>query len=156
MKIPHMSKTAKIVVVVVVLVSFAALIMVIRSVLQRSASLTKVEVREVQPPPPQPIPEAKPMGKVRIEMERVLTKWCDVEAPFDDAKKLKDLWMRRFPTTPKYRPKGINRLIKRIHENELFGKCDPPHIEPGSFVDGGAIQKVGDLHNFLTPCEPED
>ena len=156
MKIPHMSKSAKIVVVLVVFVSFVALLMVIRNVLQRTTGVTQVELKEVQPPPPQPGPEAKPMTKVRIEMERVLTKWCDVEAPFEDAVKLKDLWMRKFPTTPKYRPKGINRLITRIEENELFGKCKPPHIKPGSFVDGGAIQKVGDLHNFLTPCEPED
>lgn len=153
-----MSKTTKITVVVVVVavvLSAALVILFKRSSRQIEGDLTQDEVSNVQPPPPV-TPEEKAMGKVRVEMERVITKWCDVEAPFDDAVQLKDLWMRRFPTTPKYHPTGINKLIGRIHENELFGKCKPPHIEPDSFIDGGAIQKVGDLHNFLNPCEPQD
>ena len=156
MKIPGMSRTATIVVVIVVLLLLASLAFWFIGIGLRSGpDMTQREI-EVQPPPPQGTPEVKPVGKVRIEMERVITKWCDVEAPFDDAVQLRDLWMRRFPTTPKYHPTGVNKLITRIHENELFGKCKPPHIKPGSFIDGGAIQKVGDLHNFLSPCEPED
>jgi hypothetical protein len=144
------------VVVVVLLLFLGALAFwFIRRDLRSRADMAQREI-EVQPPPPQVKLEVKPVGKVRIEMEHVITKWCDVEAPFDDTVKLRDLWMRRFPTTPKYRWTGINRLITRIRENELFGQCNPPHIKPGSFVEGGAIQKVGDLHNFLSPCEPQD
>ena len=156
MKIPRMSRTAKIVVVVVVLVLLGAVaVWFTRSGLQPGAYVTERD-RQVAPPPPITTPEEKPMGKVRIEMERVIAKWCDVEAPFNDEVKLKDLWMRRHPTTPKYQPTGINRLITHIKGNELFGKCKPPHIKPGSFVDGGAIQKVGDLHSYLNPCEPQN
>lgn len=155
MRIPRISRTAKIAVVVVLVLLGALAFWLIRRSLRSGPATTQREI-EVQPPPPQATPEVKPVGKVRIEMERVITKWCEVEAPFEDAVKLKDLWMRRFPTTPKYRPTGINRLITRIHENELFGQCNPPHIKPGSFVEGGAIQSVGDLNNFLSPCEPQD
>ena len=149
-----MSRTAKILVVVVVVLM---LLGTLAFWFLRTGVRPKMTQRdvEVQPAPPQPTPEVKPVEKVRIEMERVLTKWCEVEAPFDDAAKLKDLWMRRFPTTPKYRWTGINRLRTHIQENELFGKCKPDHIKPGAFVEGGAIQKVGDLHLFLKPCEPK-
>jgi hypothetical protein len=155
MKIPRMSRTAKIIaaVVVIVLLGAAAFWFTWHG---PNRNMTP-QNREVAPPPPSgSTPKEKPVGQVRIQMDRVLTKWCDVEAPFEDEVKLKDLWMRHFPTTPKYQPKGINDLIARIQENELFGKCKPPHIKPGSFVEGGAIQKVGDLHNFLNPCEPHE
>lgn len=95
------------------------------------------------------------MGKVRVEMEHVLDNWLQVEAgTYNDEDKLKSLWLGRFPTTPKYRPTGINKLIKRIQENQFFNDCKPQHIVFGSFDDGGAIQKVSDLQNFLNPCEP--
>jgi hypothetical protein len=156
MKIPRMSKTAKIIVVLVVLVLLGAAIFWFTR-LKPAGYVTRQKGELPSPPPPSvTTSEEKPMGQVRIEMERVLTKWCKIEAPFEDEVKLKDLWLRRFPTTPKYQSKGINQLIAHIRENELFGKCNPAHIKPGLFVEGGAIQKVGDLHSFLNPCEPHD
>ena len=96
------------------------------------------------------------MGKVRIEMEQVLNHWLKLEAGvYNDEDKLKSLWMRKFPTTPKYNSKGINLLLKEIRANDFFRACNPPNISFGSFVDGGAIQKVVDLHSFLNPCEPK-
>ena len=97
------------------------------------------------------------MGKVQIEMEKVISSWCGAEAGTYTAEdELKGIWIDHNGTALKYRPKGINKLIKKIHENEFFAKCDPPDIKFGSFVEGGAIQKVSDLHDFLNPCEPQD
>jgi hypothetical protein len=151
-----MSKTTKIVVgVVLVVLLGATAYWFIRRSLQPNASIRE-ETALPQPPPPQPTPKEELMGKVRIEMEQVLNRWCKLEAgTYNDEDKLKSLWMRRFPTTPKYRPKGINTLIEEIRANDFFRVCKPPNISFGSFVDGGAIQKVGDLHTFLNPCEPK-
>lgn len=94
------------------------------------------------------------MGKVQDEMERVISSWCDAEGgTYGSEDTLKGLWMRKFPTTPKYSPTGINDLINKIRSNEFFGNCNPPHIQFGSFATGGAIQKVGDLNTYLGPCE---
>ena len=155
MKIPHMSKTAKIVVVVVVLVLLGALAFLLIQRRLPGSVITEREV-EVAPPPPQVTPEEKLMGKVEVEMGKVFDSWLESEGvsyTFED--QLKGLWMARYGTTPKYRPKGINELVKNIRKNEFFAKCKPPHIEFGSFVEGGAIQKVQDLHNFLSVCEPQ-
>ena len=151
-----MSKKTKIVVgVALVVLLGATAFWLIRRSLQQRASVTQVPELP-QPPPPQVTPKEELMGKVRIEMEQVLNRWCKLEAgTYNDEDKLKSLWMRNFPTTPKYRPKGINELLKEIRTNDFFRACNPPNISFGSFVDGGAIQKVGDLHSFLNPCEPK-
>ena len=94
------------------------------------------------------------MGRVQDEMERVISSWCGAEGgTYGPEDTLKGLWMRKFPTTPKYSPTGINDLINEIRSNDFFGNCNPPHIQFGSFATGGAIQKVGDLNTFLSPCE---
>jgi hypothetical protein len=151
-----MSKNTKIIVAVaLVLFLGATTFWFIRRSRQQAA--IREQARELpQPPPPQATPKEELMGKVRIEMEQVLNRWCKLEAgTYTDEDKLKSLWLRNFPTTPKYRPKGINELLKEIRANDFFRACHPPNIDFGSFVDGGAIQKVGDLHNFLNPCEPK-
>jgi hypothetical protein len=153
-----MSKTTKIIVgVALVVLLGATAFWFIRRSLRPTASVAQVP----ELPPPQPTPNKdllteEVMGKVRTEMEKVIDRWCKLEpGSYQDEDKLKSLWMRRFPTTPTYHDKGISNLIHEIHANDFFRNCKPKNIKFGSFVDGGAIQKVRDLQDFLNPCEPK-
>ena len=94
------------------------------------------------------------MSTVESELERVIDGWCDAEAgSYTKQTGLQGLWRRKFPTTPAYNPHGLTKLISGIGDNELFRNCDAAkQIGPGFFLPGGAIQTVGDLADFLTPC----
>jgi hypothetical protein len=96
------------------------------------------------------------MGRVQIELERVISNWCDAEAgtylPQDT---LEGLWLTRFPVSPPYFPRGVVRLVNQIHGNDFFRNCGAARrIGPGFFAGGGGIQTVQDLNDFLNPCEP--
>lgn len=95
------------------------------------------------------------MSRVQVELERVISGWCDVEANSYTAQAgLPSLWRRKYPTTPSYNPQGITKLVAEIGNNSLFKNCSAAkNIGPGYFLPGGAIQTVGDLNDFLTPCE---
>lgn len=95
------------------------------------------------------------MSRVQVELEHVIDKWCNAEAgSYNSQTVLQGLWRRQFPTTPAYNPHGITKLTAAIGDNQLFKNCEAArNIGPGSFLPGGAIQTVGDLNDFLTPCE---
>jgi hypothetical protein len=96
------------------------------------------------------------MGRVQIELERVISSWCDAEADtYQPQDKLEGLWLTKFPVSPPYNPRGVVRLVNKIHRNAFFRNCDAArNIGPGFFA-GGAIQTVQDLHDFLNPCDEE-
>lgn len=95
------------------------------------------------------------MSNVQVELEHVIDSWCDAEAgSYNSQTVLQGLWRRRYPTTPPYNPQGITKLLAGIGDNQLFTNCNAAKgIGPGFFLPGGAIQTVGDLNDFLTPCE---
>jgi hypothetical protein len=82
MKIPHISRTAKTVVAIVVLVLGALAFWFTQIGFQQPGADMTTEQPQLAPPPPQP--EEKAMGKVRLEMEGVIAKWCEVECPYED------------------------------------------------------------------------
>jgi len=94
------------------------------------------------------------MSRAEIELERVIDTWCEAEAgTYDSQNGLEELWVRKHQISPPYNPRGIIKLISTIRDNELFGRCDTARrIGRGHFVTGGAIQKVGDLNDFLGGC----
>lgn len=98
--------------------------------------------------------EEHAVSRVEIEVERIITGWCDAEAgSFRPQDSLEGLWLNRFPMSPPYNPRGIIRLVNRIHDNDFFRDCETARrIGPGFFVGGGGIQTVRDLNDFLTPC----
>jgi hypothetical protein len=95
------------------------------------------------------------MSRVTIELERVIDGWCDAEAgSYEPQTKLEGLWLRVHPVSPPYNPRGIVKLVNKIHDNSFFSECDSArNLGPGFFISGGAIQTVRDLHDFLTPCD---
>lgn len=88
--------------------------------------------------------------KVQIEVERVITSWCDAEPGTYTAKKpLEGLWLDKFGTSSPYVPRGVVKLVNKIRDNQFFEDCS---VSEGLFMPGGDVQTVGDLTFVLTPC----
>ena len=90
------------------------------------------------------------VDRVQVEVERVMTSWCDAEpGTYNAQKPLEGLWLDRFGTSSPYVPRGIVKLVNKIRDNQYFEDCN---VSEGLFMPGGGVQTVGDLTFFLGPC----
>ncbi len=94
------------------------------------------------------------MAVVYDELERVISKWSEVEAAsFQRTDTLENIWMRKHPVSPPYNPRGIAKLVSTLHNDHFFGPCPSAQLlEPGYFVSGDGLKTVNDLNDFLYPC----
>jgi hypothetical protein len=97
-------------------------------------------------------------SKVDENLQDVLSDWSGVEGkPYGQGRQLKTLWGRGHPTTPAYDPTGIVELITGIKGNAFFRECDKAKkLKPGQFKEGGGLKTIGNLFQFLRPCDEEE
>ncbi len=93
-------------------------------------------------------------NQVAYHLQSVIYYWAGAEAgAYGLATTMDSIWSRRFPVV-KYDPEGIQRFMLTMYQDVLFGRCTRAHqMIPGMLLTGGALQTVGHVYNFLSPCE---
>ena len=94
------------------------------------------------------------MSQLEIAVERVLDSWSGDEGGNYEANTvLRSIWLRNHPVSPPFDQSGAPQLVGAIHNDSFLRNCPAAtEISVGFFVTGGGIQTVGDLFEFLTPC----
>jgi hypothetical protein len=93
-------------------------------------------------------------SQVAYHLQAVIYRWVSAEAgSYGLAAPMASLWARRYPAV-QYDPEGIRHFMLTMYQDVLFGPCGRSHqMVPGMLQVGGPLQRVGDVYNFLGPCE---
>lgn len=94
------------------------------------------------------------MNQLEIAVERVLDDWSGAEGgTYESNTALRSIWLRNHPVSPPFDSGGAPQLVTTLHNDSFLRHCPAAReISVGFFVTGGGIQTVGDLFQFLNPC----